>query len=223
MNDDLLERTVNSGWKSVIDKIINIITILLIILLAGAIIVYMFFRPYYIKGESMLPTIESGKTIVASTVSGNAERGDVVIIDTSVNNTLILDESNYIIKRVVAVGGDKIGFVYNENKTAYYLYINSGDGFKKISEPYLKEEMTRTDEIFNGIEICEDITQIEHKFIEIKIGNVFVMGDNRNESADSRKFGQFSLNAVKGKLLFQLEKNGLGEFIFKMLFRNNLS
>ena len=99
------------------------------------------------------------------------------------NDIIIVDyddglDDTLIIKRVIAVGGDHLDIKNNE------VYING----KKIKESYIKENMN-----------TEDLS------IDIPKGKVFVMGDNRNHSLDSRKLGYFDFdNDVIGKVFFKI-------------------
>ncbi len=99
------------------------------------------------------------------------------------NDIIIVDyddglEDTLIIKRVIAVGGDHLDIVNNE------VYING----KKLKENYIKEKMD-----------TEDLS------IDIPKGKVFVMGDNRNHSLDSRKLGYFDFkDDVIGKVFFKI-------------------
>ena len=99
------------------------------------------------------------------------------------NDIIIVDyddglDDTLIIKRVIAVGGDHLDIKNNE------VYING----KKIKENYIKENMN-----------TEDLS------IDIPKGKVFVMGDNRNHSLDSRKLGYFDFdNDVIGKVFFKI-------------------
>lgn len=99
------------------------------------------------------------------------------------NDIIIVDyddglEDTLIIKRVIAVGGDHLDIINNE------VYING----KKIKENYIKEEMD-----------TEDLS------VDIPKGKVFVMGDNRNHSLDSRKLGYFDFkDDVIGKVFFKI-------------------
>ena len=103
--------------------------------------------------------------------------------NTYFQNNIIVDyddglDDTLIIKRVVAVGGDHLDIKNNE------VYING----KKIKENYIKENMN-----------TEDLS------IDIPKGKVFVMGDNRNHSLDSRKLGYFDFdNDVIGKVFFKI-------------------
>ena len=99
------------------------------------------------------------------------------------NDIIIVDyddglEDTLIIKRVIAVGGDHLDIINNE------VYING----KKIKENYIKEKMD-----------TEDFS------VDIPKGKVFVMGDNRNHSLDSRKVGYFDFkDDVIGKVFFKI-------------------
>lgn len=99
------------------------------------------------------------------------------------NDIIIVDyddglEDTLIIKRVIAVSGDHLDIVNNE------VYING----KKLKENYIKEKMD-----------TEDLS------IDIPKGKVFVMGDNRNHSLDSRKLGYFDFkDDVIGKVFFKI-------------------
>lgn len=88
------------------------------------------------------------------------------------------DEETYIIKRVIGVGGDHIDIKDNT------VYVNN----QQIDEIYIKEAM-----------FTEDLS------LDIPEGKIFVMGDNRNSSLDSRKLGVFDFeDDVIGKVFFKV-------------------
>lgn len=86
------------------------------------------------------------------------------------------DKNEDIIKRIIAVAGQTV-----EIKHGKVIVDN-----KELNEDYIKEQMI--DQTFDKITIPE--------------GYVYVMGDNRNNSLDSRNLGPISLNNLKGKVLF---------------------
>lgn len=86
----------------------------------------------------------------------------------------------YLVKRIIAVEGDTVEIKDNE------LYLNN----EILDEPYIKEKMK-----------C-----IDYNKITIPAGKVFVMGDNRNKSADSRSstIGLIDIKDIEGKVIFKL-------------------
>ena len=122
-------------------------------------IVFVFgFRVVGVDGESMMPTLKNMDWLAVSAINNTIERGDIVVI-TQPNIT-----NEPLIKRVIAVGGDTldINFITGEVK------VNG----EVIDEPYIMEPTQRPGDFNKPIKIPE--------------GYLFVMGDNRNESLDSR-------------------------------------
>jgi len=87
-----------------------------------------------------------------------------------------------IIKRVIGFEGDKI-----EIKNGV-LYLNG----KEKKEPYIKEEILG-----------------DYPEITVPKGKVFVMGDNRNNSSDSRAFGAFGIEDLEGKVFIEIKNDFL--------------
>jgi signal peptidase I len=103
------------------------------------------------------------------------ERGDIVVLDPPVQGA-----SKPYIKRVIGLPGEKIEFRDG------FVYI---DG-EKLNEPYIDGGITEC----GGREYCRGFTVPED--------SVFVLGDNRTNSSDSRSFGPVSLDHIVGKAWF---------------------
>ena len=137
-----------------------------------------------VKGSSMEPNFNHGDFVFINKLStsiGAPDYGDVVICK--------LDEgSGYenIIKRVIGLPGDEIDIV--ENEDVYDLYVNG----EYIEEDFLGEPM-----MTDG--------NIEYPF-EVPENSYFVMGDNRNESLDSRResVGAIHKDDLMGKVVLRL-------------------
>ena len=129
------------------------------------------FRLFTVKGNSMLDTLHSGDKVLVWKYNYTPTKGDVVTVKKFGN----LDES--IVKRVIATEGQSL-YVNFEDSSVYV------DG-KKISEPYIKEPYFSR----GSLEIPEKIPE----------GHCFVMGDNRNNSTDSRDLGIIKNELVLGK------------------------
>ena len=140
-----------------------------------------------VKGSSMEPNFNHGDQVFINKLStsiGSPDYGDVVICK--------LDEgSGYenIIKRVIGLPGDEIDIVENDDdEDVYDLYVNG----EYIEEDFLGEPM-----MTDG--------NIEYPF-EVPENSYFVMGDNRNESLDSRKesVGAIHKDDLMGKVVLRL-------------------
>ena len=92
------------------------------------------------------------------------------------------------IKRIIGVANDEIRIADGK------VYLNG----KPLDEPYLDEGMTTEAQLFTDIKVPE--------------GYVFVMGDNRTQSTDSRAFGCIPVNKIESKVAFRfLPLNKFGE------------
>lgn len=151
---------------------------------ALAIVVIMFtfvFRIVSVSGPSMQPTLHSGDRIVLTSLFYTPENGDIVVV-TQPNS----HDNEPLIKRVIAVEGQTID-VDAETDTV------TVDGVK-LNETYILEQ-----------DILREGDAYEFP-ITIPEGKVFVMGDNRNDSFDSRDAGLGIVDEkyIMGKAIFRI-------------------
>jgi signal peptidase I len=116
-----------------------------------------FIRIVDIDGKSMLPTLVDKEKVVITNYISSPENGDIVIISHGVKY------KDPLVKRVIATGGQKLNIDFKNDKV-------SVDG-KVINEPYIQGKTIQEDGKIPSV---------------IPKGKVFVMGDNREESSDSR-------------------------------------
>ncbi|HWJ79718.1 MAG TPA: signal peptidase I [Niallia sp.] len=141
------------------------------------------FSPSTVHGESMSPTFQDTDRIIISKIS-KIQRFDLVVFQAP-------DANERYIKRIIGLPGDRV-----EMKNDV-LYING----KVIEEPYL--EINKDNTIFNHY--TGDFTLAELTGEEkVPQGKLFVLGDNRLVSKDSRYFGFISEESVIGEVKFRI-------------------
>ncbi len=154
----------------------------IIIAVIIAAVILTFFKPIIIQQESMQPTFYSDDYVIISkqayTMFGDIENDDVIVFKSS-----LLDadgESKHLIKRVIGVPGDTIEIVDG-------YVIRNGE---KLTEDYVNEE---------GLSGEMDPIIVEE-------GKIFVMGDNRRVSQDSRspEIGQVDQETIVGKVVLRV-------------------
>lgn len=168
--------------------------------------------PTIVKQPSMYNTLEEGQRLILSrwtrTVKGTYKRGDIITFeapsqtqmstfDVDMNNPVAIYDykpkgifakfSYYVlefnktsyIKRVIGVAGDHIKIESGK------VYLNG----QELNEPYLRYGIKTEQKVFTDIIVPENC--------------VFVMGDNRPQSMDSRSFGCIPLEKVESKVVIR--------------------
>lgn len=167
---------------------------------ALCVVVLMFtfvFRIVTVDGDSMLNTLHHGERLVISDILYEPEIGDVVI--TSVPEYY---GDKPLVKRVIAVGGQVVDIDFEK-------WVVTVDG-KPLS---VDKNGNPTNESYvnyiSGSPMYElrGANPIEYPY-KVPEGYVFVMGDNRNNSSDSRKFGPVDERNIIGKVYFRLTPIG---------------
>ncbi|MBB4823951.1 signal peptidase I [Sporosarcina luteola] len=150
----------------------------------AAIIRIFLFTPIVVDGISMMPTLEDGDRMIVNKIGytiGSPDRFDIVVFHAP-------EQKDYI-KRVIGLPGDTVE--YRDD----VLYIN-GEAYE---EPYLEQYKKA---VTDG-PLTEDFT-LEEKIDmnTVPEGYVFVMGDNRRKSKDSRHIGAVPIDEIIGSTKF---------------------
>ncbi len=147
--------------------------------LIAAILIFTFIaRTITVVGTSMVPTLENGNLLIVSRLFYHPKRGDIVVLR---KESFMSDP---IVKRVIATEGQTVDIDF----AAGVVYVDGA----ALEEPYVNE-LTYEREDF-----AEPVTVPE--------GHIFVMGDNRNRSTDSRdaRIGCVDTRELIGRAILRL-------------------
>jgi signal peptidase I len=132
---------------------------------------------YTVAGDSMSPALRAGQQIVIALDDFlPLQQGDLVAIQ-------LKSRSNPMVKRVVALPGDRLSIISGR------LYVNS--------EKLLPEL------VMDSRRWHSTIRQLQNYNWIIPPGTIFILGDNRQNSLDSRRLGLISIDQVSGKVVRQ--------------------
>ena len=171
-----IEETPKSSWKKQVKE--NLVTIAIAISIALLIRVFIA-EPRYIPSASMFPTLEIGDRLVIEKVSYHFQpvhRGDIIVFQPPRQLQLRGYEINQaFIKRAIAKAGDTVAIKDG------IVYVNN----TPLQENYIAQ-----------------LPQYNMPLVTIPKDNLFVMGDNRNNSNDSHIWGFLPENNIIGHAVF---------------------
>lgn len=145
-----------------------------------AFIITQFVKPTLVRGDSMYSTLEEGDYLIINRMSykfGEPKLGDIIVFESDLQQDD--GSSKDLVKRVIGVGGDEVKIKNSK------VYVNG----EELTEPYINDEITEGD--INAV-VPEDC--------------VFVLGDNREISLDSRydSVGFVDNSDILGKVFIRL-------------------
>ena len=137
------------------------------------------FRIVEVDGDSMLPTLHEEERLITLTTLYQLEHNDIIVVSRTGKEP--------IVKRVIAMAGDTVDIDFEQG----VVYINN----QVVDEPFILEP-THEDGGSRGITYPVTVPE----------GYVFVMGDNRNDSLDSRfqEIGMISVDNILGEVVFRI-------------------
>lgn len=173
------------GLREVLDTIALIVVVFAIVNLATV--------RFFIEGPSMQPSFHEGQFLIVSRLHylfGEPTRGDIIVFDRPGDDDMVNDP--LLIKRLIGLPGDHVQISTGETRVNGVL----------LNEPYINQ----TDRPFscNANRIVpingRDITPCD---VVLGENEYFMMGDNRNNSTDSREFGIVTRDRIIGQAIFR--------------------
>ena len=155
------------------DSFLDVSFVILLALFLALLLKTYVAEAYMIRGHSMEPTFSDNQRVMVQKVFFDIERGDVIIFSSKE------DPRKDLIKRVVGLPGDQVHVVDGE------VYLNG----KKLEEDYTTPYRYARGEVYPPYVVPDD--------------TVFVLGDNRPESQDSRAFDAILMSSIKGKVILR--------------------
>jgi signal peptidase I len=173
-----------------------------VLLLGGALVIALLiktflFQAFYIPSESMTPTLNVGDRVLVNKVSyrlHDVNRGDIVVFETPPKAEDANGAIKDLVKRVVALPGETL------STQGGRVFING----RPLEEPYL-ENGTKTCTLNSNPADCErGVAGTEIAPIRIPKDHVYVMGDNRGASKDSRFFDAIEESSIVGRVFIRI-------------------
>ena len=182
----------NTVLNTVLDWIETIVMYIFVVILIFSFVL----RVIVVEGKSMMVTLYDKDLLVVTNILYEPENNDIIVL-----NSDVLDKT--VVKRVIAVEGQTVEIDYNNNYVAV-------DG-EKLTENYIKESVMYDDKLEFDQKYFDVNSQ---KYIyKVPENCVFVLGDNRNLSSDSRYFGCVDVDDILGKVILRI-MSSYGDFGF---------
>ena len=144
------------------------------VLIFALIVVFFPFRHVVVSGTSMMNTLQDGEHLITSNFFYSPERSDIIVFKET-------STGKTMVKRVIAVGGDSLEITW--------------DGRVYVNDQLLKEDYVYFEERpYYYSKISMTVPQ----------GEIFVMGDHRDSSMDSREFGCIDADSIIGKVVLRV-------------------
>lgn len=180
------EKSPEDATSQSIVKLLRDWAVVIFIALAAALLVRVYvLQQYYISGPSMESTLFENNRVLVNKLSyrlHDIRHGDVIVFDRVTSNGASVAHDD-LIKRVIGLSGDKVEI------RSCVVYVNGS----ALNEPYLDEGN------LSQVILEDRCRQPTMAPVTVSAGQVFVMGDNRPESFDSRSFGTISTSLVVGR------------------------
>ncbi len=175
MKNEPIQNEPETAGQLLVNAFYDLFDIVIPALLVVSFLFLFFLRTAGVDGDSMNTTLANYDRLLMTNLFYEPQQGDIVIINRFHPGDETVEEP--LIKRVIAVAGDTV------KVEGEYVTVNG----EILDEPYVH---------FKNVPRYDEITVPE--------GCVFVLGDHRDNSKDSREFGPFRVEEIMGKAIWRL-------------------
>ena len=183
INKDNVTPKKNGFMKGLVEQVELVVIVFVIIVLLFSFAA----RICQVSGDSMRDTLYNGENVVVSDVFYTPQRGDIIVFHQTGESAN--DYNEPIVKRVIGVAGDTVKVEHLRD--GMRVTVTDSDGNSTVlDEDYIRYEYPT---------YSDSITYVEE-------GTVFVMGDNRSDSSDSRsmRIGLVDTRRILGKVVVRV-------------------
>ena len=192
---EVLEGSDQEKSKKSVKKAIEWLAVIVGALLVAFLIKTFLMQAYYIPSSSMTPALQVGDRVLVNKLSyefGEVSRGDLVVFK---RTDLDTGNETDLIKRVIATEGEVL-----EISDGEIFITERGENRRKLLvEPYLVKGVVTQGFVFEGL--CPE--SVANTCL-VPESHIFVMGDNRSGSRDSRYFGPVNTDDIVGRAFIRI-------------------
>ena len=183
INNDKTTSKKNNFMKGLIEQLELVVIVFVIIVLIFSFAA----RMCQVSGDSMRDTLYNGENVIVSDAFYTPERGDIIVFHQTGESRN--DYNEPIVKRVIGVAGDTVKVEHFRDRMRVTVTDSEGNS-TVLDEDYIKYEYPT---------YADSVTYVEE-------GTVFVMGDNRSDSSDSRsaRIGLVDTRRILGKVVVRV-------------------
>lgn len=171
----------NPDKPRLLDWVFDFAEMFIFVLLAVMILTSFIFKHSVVEGDSMLNTLHDGEHLIITDLFYTPKHGDIIVFEDYSTQL-----KKPVVKRVIGLPGDTVEVKLNENKE-YVVYVNG----EYLEETYAYNDVEPT---APGVGVWK-----------VSEGEIFVMGDNRYNSTDSRSslVGPVEIDSILGKVILR--------------------
>ena len=183
INNDKTTSKKNNFMKGLIEQLELVVIVFVIIVLIFSFAA----RMCQVSGDSMRDTLYNGENVIVSDAFYTPERGDIIVFHQTGESRN--DYNEPIVKRVIGVAGDTVKVEHFRDRMRVTVTDSQGNS-TVLDEDYIRYEYPT---------YADSVTYVEE-------GTVFVMGDNRSDSSDSRsaRIGLVDTRRILGKVVVRV-------------------
>jgi signal peptidase I len=199
--DEASDDAISRGDRRISRTAIEWIVLIVAAIVIAVVIKSFLFQAFYIPSASMEPTLMTGDRVLVNKLSydlHDVHRGDIVVFAAEPNEQWHKLDIDDLVKRVIAFPGETVTQCSGE-KVCIDGKVLDEDYLPKGTPTIFPTGLPKTD---RGVNACAPDSP--DGGCKVPAGTVFVMGDNRTNSSDSRVHGPIKQSSIVGRVFLRI-------------------